>query len=73
MDPHRYRRESRDLENREWLWQRHYTALELRVFDVDRSFKAYPPEEELGVPGNDLLGAAGRAQLDSDRAHLFVS
>ena len=60
------------IENREWLWQRPYTTLELRAFDADRSLKAHPPEEELGFRGIEVGGSERHARRDPDGVHLFV-
>ncbi len=44
------------VENREWLWQRPYTMLELRAFDEPRAFVPHPPESELGFRGMGFSG-----------------
>ncbi len=45
------REDLRAVENREWLWQRPYTSLELQVFDAPRSSYALPSEDTAGFAG----------------------
>ena len=43
------------VENREWLWQRPYTTLELRDGDSIRTLVAHPSEDALGFRGVGIL------------------
>jgi catechol 2,3-dioxygenase-like lactoylglutathione lyase family enzyme len=52
------------VENREWLWQRPYTTLELRANAANTPRAPHPPESRLGFRGISVAGPeADRRQL----------
>lgn len=65
-----------DLEavgNREWLWQRPYTTLELQHFpDMDQAF-TLPPDDAPGFAGIAIEGAGDRAELLADEGDSPVA
>ncbi|MEM7388205.1 MAG: VOC family protein [Verrucomicrobiota bacterium] len=58
------------VSNREWLWQRPYTTLELRAFDSAHSFTAHPAEEAIGFRGLTLPGDEAGTLFDPDGVRI---
>ncbi|KAJ9466420.1 Lactoylglutathione lyase [Diplonema papillatum] len=55
-------RDLKAVENREWLWQRPYTTLELQHFDDGKPVFALPASDEPGFAGLVITNAADRAE-----------
>ena len=61
------------VENREWLWQRPYTTLELRATASNTPRLPHPPESQLGFRGISIVGADGERQQLRDPDGTLVT
>ncbi|MFT4638350.1 MAG: lactoylglutathione lyase [Verrucomicrobiales bacterium] len=61
------------VENREWLWQRPYTTLELRVYASHTQRAAHPPESQLGFRGISIAGPEAERQKYRDPDGVLVN
>ncbi len=61
------------VSNREWLWQRPYTALELRHEPNAQKRIPHPPDSELGFRGISIAGVPNGGLRDPDGVLLRLS
>lgn len=61
------------VENREWLWQRPYTTLELRVNASNTQRVPHPPESQLGFRGISIAGPEAERQQHRDPDGVLVN
>jgi len=61
------------VENREWLWQRPYTTLELRASASNTLRMPHPPESQLGFRGISIAGPEAERQQLRDPDGVLVN